>query len=151
MWEKRAAQTLVQGDTRTGNTRYWNYLEDYWPCAGEFLAVNAIGTQLRNPENSGLARWRLTVYGDAVVQSRENPVSTPKFGLSVSNDWADVGRDAVSVTRDQILRRERGQRKTHFFCSGNHEQGWHSYVSADNTICSRSVCDGGRGCGKEVR
>ena len=45
-----------------------------------------------------------------------------------------------------------------FFCSIDHEQGWHSYAvdpssaeSADNTICSSFVCDGGRGCGKEVR
>ena len=68
------------------------------------------------------------------------------------------GRDAEPVTRDQILGRERGQRKTHFSCSGDHEQGWHSYAVdpssaeiADSTICSNFVCDGGRGCGKEVR
>ena len=29
-----------------------NYLEVYWPCAGELSAVNAIGTQLRDPINS---------------------------------------------------------------------------------------------------
>ena len=31
-----------------------NYLEVYWPCAGELSAVNAIGTQLSDPVNSGL-------------------------------------------------------------------------------------------------
>ena len=31
---------------------------DDWPCAGGLSAVNAIGTQLRDPINSGLTRWR---------------------------------------------------------------------------------------------
>ena len=38
-----------------------NYLEVYWPCAGGLSAVNAIGTQLRDPINSGLTRWRMAV------------------------------------------------------------------------------------------
>ena len=38
-----------------------NYLEVYWPCAGGLSAVNAIGTQLRDPINSGLARSRMAV------------------------------------------------------------------------------------------
>ena len=37
-----------------GSTRYWNYLEGYWPSAGALSAVNANGTQLRDPINSGL-------------------------------------------------------------------------------------------------
>ena len=35
-----------------------NYREVYWPCAGGLSAVNAIGTQLRDPINLGLTRWR---------------------------------------------------------------------------------------------
>ena len=31
------------------------------------------------------------------------------------------------VSRDQILRRERGQRKVHFPCSADHEQDWQPY------------------------
>ena len=38
-----------------------NYLEVYWPCASGLSAVNAIGTQLRDPINSGLTRWRMAV------------------------------------------------------------------------------------------
>ena len=30
-----------------------NYLEVYWPCAGGLSVVNAIGTQMRDPINSG--------------------------------------------------------------------------------------------------
>ena len=42
-------------------TTIWNYLEIYWPCAGGLSAVNAIGTQLRDPINSGLTPM---AYGD---------------------------------------------------------------------------------------
>ena len=47
--------------TCQGSTRYWDYLDDYWPCTGGLSAVNAIGTQLRDPINSGLTRWRVVV------------------------------------------------------------------------------------------
>ena len=47
--------------TCKGSTCYWNYLEDYWPWAGGLLEVNAIGTHLRDPINSGLARWHMAV------------------------------------------------------------------------------------------
>ena len=47
--------------TCQGITRYWNCLEVYGPCAGGLSAVNAIGTQLRNPINPGLAQWSMAV------------------------------------------------------------------------------------------
>ena len=34
---------------------------------------------------------------------------------------------AEPVSRDQILRRERGQGNIHFFCSVDHEQDWQPY------------------------
>ena len=40
--EKRGAHQLVHGDLQNNSTRYWNNLEDYWPCAGGLSAVNAI-------------------------------------------------------------------------------------------------------------
>ena len=43
------------------STRYWNYLEDYWHCAGGLWAVNAIGTHLRDSINAALIQWRMTV------------------------------------------------------------------------------------------
>ena len=58
---KRDAHYLVHGDLQNGSTRYWNYLEIYWPCVGRLSAVNAIGTQLRDPINLGLTRWRVAV------------------------------------------------------------------------------------------
>ena len=46
-----------------------SYRVDHWLCAGGLLAANAIGAQLRDPIDSGLTRWRLTVWMDAVVES----------------------------------------------------------------------------------
>ena len=51
---KREAHNNWSMVTCKGSTRYWNYLEVYWPCAGGLSAVNAIGTQLRDSINSGL-------------------------------------------------------------------------------------------------
>ena len=53
-------------------------MADYWPCAVGLSAVNAIGTRLRDPINSGLTLWRLTVDVDydAVTEIVRNlPVS----------------------------------------------------------------------------
>ena len=41
---------------RAASTRYWNNLEDSWHRAGVLLAVNAIGTELRDLINPGLIR-----------------------------------------------------------------------------------------------
>ena len=34
---------------------------------------------------------------------------------------------AEPISREQIIRRERGQRNIHFPCSGDHEQDWQPY------------------------
>ena len=76
-WGKREARkngSMMIGCK--GSTRYSNYLEDYWPCAGGLSVGNAIGTQMRGAINSGLTQWRLTVYIDAVAESGRNPMNT---------------------------------------------------------------------------
>ena len=52
---------MVHGDLQTDSTRYSNYPEDYWPCAGGLSAVDAIGMQLRGTITSGLTQWRMAV------------------------------------------------------------------------------------------
>ena len=43
---------------------------------------------------------------------------------------------AEPVSRDQILRRERGQENIHFLCSSHHEQDWQSYpVDPYSALC----------------
>ena len=41
---------------------------------------------------------------------------------------------AEPVSRDQILRQERGQGKTHFPCSADHEQDWQPYPIGPYTL-----------------
>ena len=43
---------------------------------------------------------------------------------------------AEPFSRDQILRRERGQRNIHFPCSADHEQDWQPYP-VDPYCCYR--------------
>ena len=57
--KKRGAYQLVHGDLQNGSTRCWNYLEDYWPCAGGLSAMNVIGAQLRDPIKSALTQCEL--------------------------------------------------------------------------------------------
>ena len=47
----------------------------------------------------------------------------------MENEQADAGRDGTAepVSRDQILRRERGQGNMKFPCSADHEQDWQPY------------------------
>ena len=43
---------------------------------------------------------------------------------------------AEPVSRDQILRRERGEENVHFLCSADHEQDWELYsVDAYSAVC----------------
>ena len=73
--------------TCKGGTRYRNYIEDCWPCAGGLSTVAAIGTQLRDAINSGLTRpdaiWRYKML-DAAAETGRNPVSKhqirPEYG-----------------------------------------------------------------------
>ena len=44
---------------------------------------------------------------------------------------------AEPVSRDQTLRRERGQGNIHFLCSADHEQDWQPYpVDSYSVICN---------------
>ena len=80
---KREAHINWYMVTCKGSTRYWNYIEDYWSCAGVLSAVNAIGTQLRDPiKAGGLTRWRTAVQingrrrGNREESHEEAPEST---------------------------------------------------------------------------
>ena len=76
---------------------------------------------------------------DAAAELGRNSVISkhqiqPEYG-----DWqADAGRDCQHVSRDQILRRERGQGNIIFPCSADHEQDWQSYP-VDQYSCY--MCD----------
>ena len=47
---------------------------------------------------------------------------------------------AEPVSRDQILRRVRGQKNIHFVCSADHEQDWQPYpVDPSSAICDNHI------------
>ena len=55
------------------------------------------------------------------------PQVSPRFSLSM--EMSRLTRDGIAepVSRDQVLRRERGQGNIHFACSADHEQDWQPY------------------------
>ena len=59
--------------------------------------MNADGTQLRDPTNSGLTRWRVTVikekYVDAAVELGRNPVCKQHTQPEHEEEQADAERD----------------------------------------------------------
>ena len=69
---------------------------------------------------------------DAAAELGRNPVSTT---FSLSMEMSRLTRDgtAESVSRDQILRHERGHENFHFSCSADHEQDWQPYP-VDHTL-----------------
>ena len=61
---------------------------------------------------------------DAAAELGRNPESKHQIQPEYGDEQADAGRAAEPVSRDQILRRERGQGNIHFLCSADHEQDW---------------------------
>ena len=58
--------------------------------------MNAIGTQLRDPINSGLTRWRMSVLNnsmDAAAELGRNPVSKHQIQSEYGDGQADAGQD----------------------------------------------------------
>ena len=107
----------------------WNYVEVYWPCAGELSVVNAIGTQLRDPINSGLTRWCMAVYINKWTPSRNSggiPLASTRFSLSMYGDeQADVGRDCrIRLARPNSQARTGTGKYSFLPCSADHVQDW---------------------------
>ena len=73
---------------------------------------------------------------DAAAELGRNPVSEHQIQPEYGDEQADAGRDGRTVSRDQILRRERGQVNIHFPRPADHEQDWQPYpVDPYSAIC----------------
>ena len=81
----------------------------------------------------------LNKYMDAAAELGRNPVSSTRFSL-LSLEMSRLTRDGTpeTVSRDQILRHERGQGNINFPCSADHEQDWQPYA-VDPYSCY--ICD----------
>ena len=71
---------------------------------------------------------------NAAVELGKNSVST-RFSLSMEMSRLTRDETAESVSRDQILRRERGQGNIHFPCSADQEQDWQPYPVDPYSCC----------------
>ena len=65
---------------------------------------------------------------DAAAELGKNPASVYQIQLKYGDEQVGVGRDWGTVSRDQILRRECGQRNIICPCSADHEQDWQPYA-----------------------
>ena len=64
----------------------------------------------------------LGLRSDAASECGKNPVKKHQIQPEYGDEQTDG--TAVPASRDQILRRERGQRNIHFPCSADHKQDW---------------------------
>ena len=67
---------------------------------------------------------------DAAAELRRNLVSKHQIRISLRMEMSRLTRDetAEPVSRDQILRCERGQGNINFPFSADHKQDWQPYV-----------------------
>ena len=65
---------------------------------------------------------------DAAAELERNPISKHQI-QPLSMEMSRLTRDGTAepISRDEILRRKRGQGKIIFPCSANHEQDWQPY------------------------
>ena len=75
---------------------------------------------------------------DAVAELSRNPISKHQIKSECGDEQANAGRTAEPVSRDQTLRRERGQGNIHFPCPADHVQDWQPYT-VDPYSCH--MCD----------
>ena len=115
--------------------------------------MDAIGTQLRDPMNSGLTQWQMAVKNNKWTSPpKSGGISHLSTRFSLSMEMSRLTRDgtAETVSRDQIIRRERGQGNIHFPFSADHEQDWLPYsvdpplaICNDHTYIPIAICKTG--------
>ena len=73
----------------------------------------------------------MTVLMETVAESGKGGVESRKYAPDSAWVWrmSRLTRDGTAepYSRDQTLRRERGQGKSYFPCSADHEQDWQPY------------------------
>ena len=82
------------------------------------------------------------MYTAAAVETERNPVSNTIFSLSMEMSRLTRDGTAEPVSRDQILRRERGQGNINFPCSAHHEQDCQLYPVDPYScyMCDHIIC-----------
>ena len=76
---------------------------------------------------------------DATAELGRNPVRT-RFSLSMEMSRLTRDGTAEPVSRDQFLRRKRGQGNIKFPCSADHVQDWEPYPVDHTLFKEKSEC-----------
>ena len=78
---------------------------------------------------------------DSAAEIGRNSVKKVSTRFSASMEMSRLTRDGTTepVSRNQILRRERGQGNIRFPCSADHKQDWQSYPF--DPYSSSYLCD----------
>ena len=108
---------MVHGDLPRQHS-FGTTFEVYWPRAGGFSALNAIGRQLRDPINSGVIRWRMAVVNedmDAAAELGRNPVSKHQGQPEYGDEQADAGQDCRTRLARPNSQPQTGTGKYSFF------------------------------------
>ena len=83
------------------------------------------------------------VYVDAVAKSGSNPASEILYHQIQPRVWrmSRLTQDGAAglFSRDQILRRERGQGNIHFLCLADQEQYWQPYRLMPSLLCVMAI------------
>ena len=67
------------------------------------------------------------IYMDAAAELGRNPASKHQIQPEFGDRRLTRDGTAETVSRDQLLRHERGQGNINFPCSADHEQDWQPY------------------------
>ena len=100
-----SASSCTTGNGGVITRRALSFRENFGPSTGILLHTNELDVQNGWEENTH--------------------THTTRFSLSM--EMSRLTRHGT-VSRDQILRRERGQGNIFFHCSAGHEQDWQSYL-----------------------
>ena len=106
---KRGAYYLVHGDLPRQHSLGTTLM--FTGPAPADSRQNARGTQLRDPINSGLTRWRMVILNkekDATTELGRNPVSKHQIQPEYGDEQADAGRDR----RTRLVRPNSQARRT---------------------------------------
>ena len=86
----------------------------------------------------------LNEYMDAAADLGRNPESKHQIQSELSMEMSRLTQDGTAepVSRDQIIRRERGQGNIHYPCSADHVQDWQPYPVDLHScyMCDRITC-----------
>ena len=92
---KREAHINWSMGTCQGSTRYWNYLEVYWPCAGGLIGSERHRYAIARPDKLGtgpMAYGGLNKQMDAAAELGRNPASKHQAQPEYGDEQADAGR-----------------------------------------------------------